>query len=218
MSTCPACYREQGAGLLCSACCAILEYELSEVPAIVGELDVTLSRQGRIGAGGHGGLASEKTPIHPGAMDPVWVLGNVLTTWARDVTGDRPGWPTESGRDPAIVAAHILLSEMTTIRKHPAANEIMDEVCDAIRLARRTIDRPANRTIIFVGPCPEVDENGADCPGDVYAFIPTEDDRPGRMQCGTNGVHTWASIQWYSTGKRILKVMRERKRKLRKIA
>jgi hypothetical protein len=167
---CPCCGREQGAGLMCDTCTSLLERDLGDVPAIVAELDTTLAKQGRIGGGGSAGLARERMPLQADAMDPIWVLGNVLTTWARDVCGD-DYMPSASTKPPAVMAAWLLLSEIPTIRKHPACEELLDEITDAIRLARRTVDRPADRE--FVGPCNGVvpDDTGRDvlCTEDLYA-------------------------------------------------
>jgi hypothetical protein len=154
-ATCPSCYARQDAGLLCSACCDRLERDLGDVPAIVAELDITLSRQARIGtASGPGGLARERTPINWSSSDPRWVLGNVLGTWARDVSGEtwRPTQAEAMVRGGATrSAARFLLSEVPLIRRHPAVEELVDQVTDAIHLARRTVDRPADRQ--YLGTC-----------------------------------------------------------------
>jgi len=197
-ATCPVCQREQIEGLLCHACTCLLERDLGDVAALVAELDVTLSRQAKIGDAGKSGAgwARERLPIGVGAMDPRWVLSNVLTTWARDVSNET--WLPDIDirrvrRDPdattegpfclncahrscqrirmeerreapplAAQAAWLLLREVAAIRKHPAVIELIDEIADAIRLARRTVDRPADRK--FFGTC--------------YAEQPGEDGEP----------------------------------------
>jgi hypothetical protein len=113
---------------------------------------------------------------------------------------------------PAAQSAAALLVLIDAIRRHPAVNELVDEIADAVQQARRAVDRPANRTIIFVGPCPELNAAGEHCDGEVYAFIPTEDDRPSRMECRTDRAHKWTSIQWLRTGKKILDRIAQRKR------
>lgn len=111
----------------------------------------------------------------------------------------------------AVACSRKLLGEIPVIRRHGDSAAIFDEITSAIRQARNAADTPANRTTFHVGPCPELDEAGAYCPGQVYAFIPTEDDRPGRMQCRADAEHRWTSIQFYRAGKRI----HERARQLR---
>ncbi|MCW2902286.1 MAG: hypothetical protein JWO67_4551 [Streptosporangiaceae bacterium] len=177
-ATCPLCGCEQAEGLLCHAETTKLERELADVHAIVGELDITLSKQARIGSGGKGGLARERMPIHTGAMQVHDDLQNTLTTWIRDITDDT--WRPGIGVDATTAAAGHLLLEITAIRKHPAVTEMVDEITDAIRQARRVIDRPADR--IFVGPC-YAEFEGVTCTEDLYA-------RPGagEVRCKTCGV------------------------------
>lgn len=166
-ATCPVCDRPQDAGLLCSACCDRLERDLGDVASIVADLDVTLSKQARIGnSSGSGGLARERTPINVGAMNVADDLQNTLTTWARDVEADvcpallaLCGVPCGcAGRNPShrgvassATASRILLSHIPEIRRHPAARELVDEISDAIAQARRVVDRPADR--IYMGQC-----------------------------------------------------------------
>lgn len=199
-ATCPVCARDQIHGLLCHDCTSLLERNLSEVASILAELDVTLAKQARIEQGGAGGLARERNPIAEKAIDPRWVLGNVLGTWARDVSGET--WLPDVGyvwvrRNPHAVtegpyclacthrscqtiraeerrprqpvaaqAAGYLLDSIDPIRRHPAVVELVDEVLDAIRLARRTIDRYADRQYLSV--CRAV-QGGVECTEELWA-------------------------------------------------
>jgi hypothetical protein len=248
-ATCPVCTAAQPEGLLCHACTTRLERDLGDVPAIVAELDVTLSRQARIGSGGKSGvMANHRDGYHAAASLASSTLTNVLTTWARDVSGKRWSHSVTAIRiyrdpqsryqgplchgycwhescnqmetydnvpvsPPAVQGAAQLLSTIDAVRRHSAVNEMVDQITDAITQARRTVDRPGNRTIIFVGPCPELNAEGGNCDGEVHAYIPTEEDRPSRMECRTNPLHKWTSIQWLRAGKRILDRIEERKRR-----
>lgn len=150
-ATCPVCGAEQGAGLLCSNCTDRLEHDLGDVAAIVGELDTTISKQSRIGAGGKGGLARERMPLNVGAMQVADDLQNTLTTWARDVS-EGNGWVwVASERPPSVQSAGALLVLIDAIRKHPAVEELVDEITEAIRRARQIVDRPADRQ--YLGVC-----------------------------------------------------------------
>lgn len=209
-AVCPSCGCKQTASLLCHRETSKLEYELAEVTSIVDELHTTLAKQARMETGGKGGPARERWAYSPGASLAGDYLVNTLTTWARDVAGE--DYTVNPRRHPAIAAAHILLSHIPDVRKHAEVKELVDQVLATIEQARAAGDRPANRTIIFVGPCPEARPEGGICDGEVYAFIPTEDDRPGRMECRTNKVHKWDAVQWTRTGKRILDRIEERKR------
>jgi hypothetical protein len=207
-AVCPVCSRPQVDGLVCHACCSTLEYELRDVPAVVAELDVTLAKQARM-EGGKAGLASERNGYHQGASLAADYLQNTLTTWARDVADDIV--VIDVTAPASVVAASALLMRVDRIRRHPAAAELHDEVCSAIRQARAAADRPANRTTFPVGPCPEDTDSGP-CPGEVVAFIPTEDERPSWLRCQADEAHRWSSIQFYRVGERIRRRM-EAKRK-----
>jgi hypothetical protein len=172
-ATCPVCSAEQSEGLLCHEDTTRLERELGDVAAIVGELDITLSKQARIGVAGAPGLARERTPINVGAMQAADNLGNVLTTWARDVAPELwDRWEPRSTRhEPLTSSARILLSHVPAIRRHPAVVELVDEISDAIHQARRAVDRPADR--VYLGQCyvetPDPDGRQVTCLAELYA-------------------------------------------------
>lgn len=171
--TCPSCGCEQGAGLLCASETDRLERDLGDVAAIVEDLNVTLSKQARVGnPSGSAGLARERSPINVGAMAAGDNLANVLTTWARDVLNDDEIRRTTSGwGNPSADAAAVLLSNVDHVRRHPAVVELIDEIADAIAQARRVVDRPEDS--VFVGPCmnevPDEECNLITCMEDLYA-------------------------------------------------
>lgn len=204
---CPSCGCQQGAGLLCADETDRLERDLASVAGLITELDTTLTRQARLGSGGRGGLTSEMTPWQQGASITLGTLTNTLTTWARDL--DASWWPGV-GPHPAHAAASFLLLSVDTIRRHPAVEELVDEIGYAVAVARGQVDRNARR--FPVGPCPEQDEQGADCPGEVWAYLPVEDTRPSKMECRADGEHTWTTIQWLRVGKRMLDKIERQKR------
>lgn len=182
MNTCPACQAQQDAGLLCSACCDVLERDLRSVPDLVAELDITLSKQARIGVAGAPGLARERTPINVGAMLVADDLANVLASWVIDVCGE--DWPF-GRRAGAASFARDLLSHVPEIRRHPAVEELIDEVTDAIKQARRVIDRPADK--VYLGQClvetPDDQGRQVTCLADVYARTTAS-----QVKCGVCGI------------------------------
>ena len=179
-ATCPVCQREQIEGLLCHGCCSFLERELGDVPAIVEELDLTLSKQARIGGGAPAGLARERMPMHEGARLAADYLQNTLTTWARDVA-ETSGWVwVASTMPPSAQSAAVLLHHINTIRRHAAVAELLDECIDAIRQARRTVDRPLDRQ--YLGKC-LAEFEGVECAEEIWA-------RPGaeEVACKVCGI------------------------------
>ncbi len=171
-ATCPVCQCEQAEGLLCHDDTTRLERELGDVAAIVAELDVTLSKQARIGNARPSGLARERTPINVGAMTVADDLQNTLTTWARDISGD-PLWLTRTvdQRSTARHAAFVLMNYIDSIRRHPAVVELFDEVTDAIGQARRAVDRPADREYLSQCMVETPDDEGrmVTCLAELYA-------------------------------------------------
>jgi hypothetical protein len=195
---CPVCNRPHAHSLMCHHCTGTLERELHDVPAVTAELDTTLAKQSRLGPTG-GGLAHERIGYHEGASLAADYLTNTLTTWARDLGHN----VACIGEHAAVTAAAYLAHHIDDIRAHPAADELHDQLVDAVHQARREADAPANKTIIDVGPCP-------DCNGHVRAYIPT-DDRPARMECDTDPAHRWDTTQWLRAGRRILDRIHQRK-------
>lgn len=171
---CPVCGNPQAQGLLDDACTTRLERELADVAAIVAELDVTLSKQARIGSGDHGGKKPkgwdrERLPINVGAIEAGDNLANVLTTWARDVYREDLSWAMH-GFGSANYAT-VLLGAIDAVRRHPAVAELVDEVTDAVAQARRAVDRPADR--IYLGQCyvetPDEDGRQVTCLAEIWA-------------------------------------------------
>jgi hypothetical protein len=164
---CPACGAPQAQGLLDDACTTRLEQALRDVPVLVAELDIAISRQAKIGAGaGKGGLASERSNINWGAAAVLDDLTNVLVAWTRDISNEEwaPHW---SQRHPAASASFALLRLIDRIRRHPAAADILDEITDAVTQARYAIDRPADRT--YLGTCLVPDNTDHPCMAELYA-------------------------------------------------
>jgi hypothetical protein len=186
---CPACGRGQAQGLLCHADTTQIERDLTDVPQLLDQLHATLARQGRTETPATGGLAHERAGYHAGASDALTTLTRTLTAWSTGL--GHPAWY-------ATTAARNLRAHIDDIRAHPDADKLHREITTTTAEARRAIDQRANRTIIPVGPCP-------DCDGHVHAYIPTEDERPARMECDTNPTaHRWDTTQWLKAGRRIL--------------
>lgn len=153
------CDRASHGYYLCVHCTHALVAEIRRVPALAVQLDATISRQTRTGNGvGVTSRPSERPlPVNLTAADIRSDLVGVLATWARDIR-DRTGAPGDVGT--LTDAAAFLLAHVSTVRTHPAVDELHDEITDAIARAWRIVDRPAERR--FIGPCDE-------CGADLYA-------------------------------------------------
>jgi hypothetical protein len=185
---------------ICGVCAGNLERDLAEMPALLDDLSVTLSRQARIGGHTNGSRAFERPlPFDPRASEAGDVLRSTLVGWIRDLHDGAEYWPVDSLHGMALW----LYRRLSRLLDHPAAEEAVDEIRFAVGLCKRVTDKPANRTAFAVGPCPELDEQGVQCPGEVRAFIPSTEDRPARMQCEACGA-AWLTFQWLRAGRRIL--------------
>lgn len=147
--TCPSCAEHDAREwTVCRACAGHLERNLGDLPALIGELDTTLSRQ--TATGGRTGARSTTKPL---AFDvrASAVLGEVKSTlvgWVRVLAEDGGDtWPD----DTAEACARWLLARICALRTHPAAGDIATEIADLHKAAGKAIDRNADRW--FAGPC-----------------------------------------------------------------
>jgi hypothetical protein len=149
---------------MCGACRAELARALASVPEVLGDLDVTLSRQtSRMGRGGHG--STVPLAFDERASEAAYGLRSALVGWVRVLQeAHAEEWPDDT---PQSMAAW-LSARLTRLVRHPAAPEAHEEITDAVRQAQRVTDRAPERQ--FAGRCA--------CGAALYA-------RPGagRVQC-----------------------------------
>lgn len=144
MSECTRCTAPSDGTFLCKTCLIALRIDLGDVPALLGELDITAARLDHIAtSGAHRGGGETPLPYKPQATEAIWVLHTTLTAWTVDLGGSR---------DTSADMARWLYSRLDVIRLRPDADQIHDELTYAIREARRVIDRPTDRRM-FLGRC-----------------------------------------------------------------
>src|SRR5262249_11506345 len=86
MPACGNCDRPSSDGAeLCSTCGDGLAERLGGVPELVEDLLVTLAKHDQLASGAGRGRNEQPLPLRLDIPDAIWVLGNVLTTWARHV-------------------------------------------------------------------------------------------------------------------------------------
>ena len=176
---------------VCRACESGLLRDLADVPSLDIHLDLTLTRQAVLAdAGGSAeppdevdpgiGLTLRRSPLpwDQRAREARDVLRSALVGWVRMLFAgqERPG-PTcpscnhsscgwiAASRTPADTLpalARWLIRQRRALLAHPAAEEAVDELADAVRQARRVIDRPPASW--YAGPC-----GVGDCTADLYA-------------------------------------------------
>jgi hypothetical protein len=198
--------------LLCDHHVWELEQALAEIPALLDELAVTLTRQDKLGhgEGGNKPTKASEQPLPYGvqASEKLGELRAFLVGWIRDVAETHGH---ELPADDLRAMSRWLLARLDLLAAHPAADDVYGEITSAVAHGWRACDRAATRTRFIVGPCPELDGVAA-CIGDVWAHIPTSEDKQAVMVCAHCGA-TWETHQWLRAGKRILDVVKRAERK-----
>ncbi|MFF4417502.1 hypothetical protein ACFYY8_33675 [Streptosporangium sp. NPDC001559] len=188
----PTCTRTMPGNLtVCRACSTGLLRDLTDVPSLDLHLDLALTRQAKLGTSGgraeasdeidpEVGLTLRRTPLpwDQRAREARDVLRSALVGWVRVLLADdeRPGPTCQACDHPSCVwiaasrtptdtlpaLARWLIQQRRALLAHPAVEEAVDELADAVRQARRAIDRPA--ATWYAGPC-----GVRDCTADLYA-------------------------------------------------
>lgn len=179
----------------------ILDQQLQHCDILLAELDVTLARASKPTVHTDKVEGKGESPVYyqQAASEAIEGLNDALRSWALDIAGT-----------PQTNPATYLWTHLPDLGPRADLPKLADEINDAYRRGERAIDSPANRTVIPVGPCPDLAADGQPCAGNVNAFIPA-DDRPPRMACDTTSEHWWASHQWLKAGKRIRDLVERRK-------
>lgn len=178
MSACVPC-GAPGRVTLCPDCAVALRVELTDVPELLRDLDITRCRQdrprtpyGRRPAGGEHPL-----PYRPRVADVVWTLHRALRTAASTLG--------MTGTLTTVELARWLLANMRRLRAHSGAGRLAQALTSAIHGARHVIDRPNDRRS-YLGPC-----GVWGCLGQLYGVV---DDRTALCpKCGAE--HTIATRQ-----------------------
>lgn len=165
-SLCSTCTRPVQNGFLCSTCTDSLADDLQQVTDLLVELEVTRTRQDRIGESSIRRVGESVLPWKEPAAEAYWVLSTTVLVWVRLVV-DRLGHdPTDLVGDDPGTWSKWLIRHINGLRLLPVAGECADEVGNAIDVALRAVDRPP--TLVFVGPC-AVLLDGVECPAELYA-------------------------------------------------
>lgn len=156
---------------ICTICRDKLTRELAELPSLLEDLYVTLSRQTALGRNGSRS-ASAALPFDPRASMAAEVLRSTLIGWVRELHDQAEYWPIDTLHAVAVW----LYARRHRLLDHPAVEQACDEIGHACALARRATDRPPVR--IYAGRCGYLG-----CDEDLMA-------KPGRdtvrcRRCGT---------------------------------
>lgn len=141
----PGCDNPSGGGFICGSCVETLRRDLSGVPPVLADLEVTVSRQDRIADPERRAGNERPLPLRLGPMEARRDLLQTLGTWSAHMA-QRVGIPA-----PIADCAGFLTSFLPSIQSDPLAGQLADECGYAILVAQRAVDKPLQ--LIFVGPC-----------------------------------------------------------------
>jgi len=155
----------------CPDCWASFDRTVGDIPALVVELETTLSRQ--TSSGQANGPRSTETPLpySTAASDALRLLQTTLWPWAREGLDAHPTLKARSrfARETNTLVgtaitdmAALLLHLRGWLATHPDGYQAIDEVAYACAQGRQAIDRAPDRT--YAGTC---DTDG--CAEELYA-------------------------------------------------
>jgi hypothetical protein len=164
--TCVICRRAHKDSYACQSCIGRLCADLRAVPELVDELEVTRCRLDNLGA--DPGKSSETRMVwSEAASEALFVLGDTIGTWARDLWETHGVGPLVVSPDPASLS-RFMLRWPSHLAAHPAIEELDDEIRAAVKNARQAIDRRAD-TRVFLGRCDLNDPENLECSRELYA-------------------------------------------------
>jgi len=169
---CGVCARPAPDATICPSCAGLTVAELRQVPWLVEQLEVTLTRQSRTGDRNGPRSAERPLPFDHNASVDLETLRDTLAMWGRSIA-ERRSIPAPTGN--TVTLASWLLLWPSDLAGHPDAHELHDQVVSACNAARRTIDRRPD--LKFLGPCDAVgatvlpDDGHNGCGEDLYAHL-----------------------------------------------
>ena len=149
------CGRPAGSGFICSYCLAQLTKSLQEIPGLLADLDLVITRQTNSAIRYGGRSASSPLPFHSAAAEVRTNVLRHLDQWAAQlVDQDSPSSP-----DPRSVIEWMLL-QATRLRTWPKVGQLAVDIQHDVDRIEWLRDRPPSKWIL--GPC-------ANCGRTLYA-------------------------------------------------
>lgn len=165
---------------VCGACSGELARHLAAVPWLAAHLELTITRQTRIGSGGGSGARERPVPYDDRASRAAELLRDTMLLWAGVLAQGRrrPPGPACAARrcrhrscesirywtePPSTgMSARWLSVQLDRIERHPGVVEIVEGVRYAVQRAETVVDRPPDSW--YAGPCDS-------CAADMYAEV-----------------------------------------------
>ncbi|TKG58878.1 hypothetical protein [Prauserella endophytica] len=152
---------------VCVNCVHLLKQDLDAATWLLTDLDTTISRQDAIVPPGARGRSAETAlPFKWAASEALWVLGNVVTTWARLIVESSGYRPADDHT--ALGAVRFLRAHADVLCLRDDAGDAIAELEAAVKDALRAVDHPTD-VRIYLGKCGDITGQRG-CPGRVYAL------------------------------------------------
>ena len=166
MTDCVRCFRPVAdTGYVCHGCASGLSFALLRGALLVRDLEITIAR---LNVTGESGQSSAETPLpfDWDAADAAWSIRNTLTAWARHIH-EASGRPLPV--DKPMQLCSWMAEQVAWLRVRPEAEQAFDELHNAMRLVRHTIDLHSDRW--YAGRCgaPQGQGTATYCDTDLYA-------------------------------------------------
>lgn len=144
----PSCgYPTQPETFVCKICVQQLSRDLGDVPALIDDLHITLTRQDVLGGSSGRRAAETSLPWKDAASEALYILINTVMSWTRELQDpDSAPFP-----DAPIAGARWLLLNVRHAATHPDAGALVDEIASAVGKAYDVIDRPPD--LLLAGQC-----------------------------------------------------------------
>ena len=120
---------------------------LEQIPGLVDDLTIAITRQDRIGHSGprvRSGSDEQPLPYSVNASEAADLLHDTLAAWVRHTTKQRH--LTYTGTDDTLTLARWLKRWIVALALTEGADEALGEIRHAIHNARRACDRPREKT------------------------------------------------------------------------
>lgn len=153
---------------ICRPCVGTLRGLLTDLPGLMDDIDAAIGRQLRFTTrNGTARSAETPLPVNMAASSNAWTARQTILTYVDEIATIRGHTIPQTWH----TIGTYLTDSATWMSRHPDAEEWFGALTYALREARRTVDRPADK--VYAGKCGgnNIDHNGLliECQQALYA-------------------------------------------------
>lgn len=178
---------------LCLDCVRVAKDDLRRMRWLLGELEITLTRQANTAPGEFvGGKSADKPlPWAEKASNAINLLQSCVCVWSGALGPVADETLLEGNTLELILWMRRNADALPRLETAPRCANALQSV---VEYCIEAIDLPKIKTSFEVGPCPEGDDSEP-CTGVVKAFIPLDEDKSGWMRCD-DCKRRWETEEW----------------------